>query len=223
MSKSLGEFIVKKLSERYKIEKRDFAPLNFEDPFLILISIILSQNTTDKNALKAMQNLISNGLIKPEDYLKVSKETLFQLIRPAGLYEQKGETIIRVARWVVQKFSGDLRKIKDLKLSEAEKELLSIKGIGEKTKDVFLGFYLGAKTFPIDTHIKRVAKRIGIGEGGYKTMKEMLLKTFKDPMKAHMLLIEHGRKTCTARNPKCDLCPIKEICRFYKEKISKDT
>jgi Predicted EndoIII-related endonuclease len=72
----LGETIIKRLSDVYKIDKEEFAPLNFKDPFLILISIILSQNTTDRNALKAMKNLLASGLTSPQDYLKAGADKI---------------------------------------------------------------------------------------------------------------------------------------------------
>jgi Predicted EndoIII-related endonuclease len=215
MSSSLGETIVKRLSEVYKIEKDEFAPLNFKDPFLILISIILSQNTTDKNALKAMKNLLASRLTTPQDFLKAGTEKIKQLIKVAGLYEQKANTIISLASWTLEKYGGDLTKLKQEEPEKVYEELTRIKGIGPKTADVFLVFYLKVRTFPIDTHIRRVVKRIGIAEGSYENMKKKLLQVFPDPFKAHILLIKHGRTTCTARNPKCNQCVINNFCKYY--------
>ncbi len=215
MERSLGELIISRLSEIYSIKKDEFAPLNFKDPFLIIVSIILSQNTTDKNALKAMKNLVSNGLEKPEDFLKAGTEKIKDLIRVAGLYDQKAKAIIRFAKWSVQKYGGNLSLLKNEDPDKVFRELTSIKGIGPKTADVFLVFYLGAKTFPIDTHIRRVVKRLGIADGSYDKMKKRLLEIFPDPMKAHMLLIKHGRTTCKARNPDCENCVLNEICKYY--------
>jgi len=215
MSLSLGETIIKRLSDVYKIDKEEFAPLNFKDPFLILISIILSQNTTDRNALKAMKNLLASGLTSPQDYLKAGADKIKPLIKVAGLYEQKAKTIISLASWSLEKYGGDLTKLKREEPEKVYEELTELKGIGPKTADVFLIFYLNARTFPIDTHIKRVVKRIGIAEGSYDRMKKKLLQVFSDPIKAHILLIKHGRTTCTARKPKCNQCVINDICKYY--------
>ncbi|MDP8022941.1 MAG: endonuclease III [Conexivisphaerales archaeon] len=215
MESSLGDLIISRLSEVYSIKKDEFAPLNFKDPFLIIVSIILSQNTTDKNALKAMENLVYNGLEKPEDFLKAGREKIKDMIRVAGLYDQKAEAIIRLAKWSVQKYGGDLSLLKNEDPDQVFNELTSIKGIGPKTADVFLVFYLRARTFPIDTHIRRVVKRLGIADGSYDKMKKRLLEIFPDPMKAHILLIKHGRTTCRAKNPNCEKCVLNDVCRYH--------
>ncbi len=215
MKRSLGELIISRLSKIYKIKKNEFAPLNFKDPFLILVSIILSQNTTDKNAMRAMKSLISAGIKKPQDFLQAGNEKIKELIRVAGLSKQKTETIMRLAKWSIKKYKGDLTLLKNEDPAKVFKELIGIKGIGPKTADVFLVFYLKARTFPIDTHIKRVAKRLGIADGSYDVMKKELLEIFSDSMKAHILLIKHGRVTCKAINPKCEKCVLNDFCKYY--------
>ncbi len=214
--KSLGKEILERLEKKYKITPDEFAPLNFTDPFLILVSIILSQNTSDRNALRATMNLVAAGLNRPESILKAGREKVEQLIKVSGIYKRKAETIISVAKWAIEKHNGDLKDLRKLSPEEARNELIGIKGIGEKTADVFIGFYLGARTFPVDTHIRRVAMRLGLAAGTYGEIKEKLLEVFDEPMKAHMLLIKHGRETCKARNPGCDRCVLNDLCKYYR-------
>ncbi|MGC9208347.1 MAG: endonuclease III domain-containing protein [Nitrososphaeria archaeon] len=214
----MGREILARLEKRYRIAPDEFAPLNFKDPFLMLVSIILSQNTSDRNALRATMNLIAAGLNSPESILKAGRKKVEQLIRVSGIYRRKADTIINVAKWALEKHNGDLTELRKLSPERVRNELTGINGVGEKTADVFIGFYMGAKTFPVDTHVRRVAMRLGLAAGTYSEIKERLMEVFDEPMKAHMLLIKHGRETCRARNPGCDRCVLNDLCKYYRSK-----
>jgi len=184
-------------------------------PFGVLVSIVLSQNTSDKNALNALMNLIKflGPRLSPHDFLEVSDSKLEELIKPSGMYRVK----VRTVRELLKLVANDpdvLTKEKPEKLREL---LLSIKGIGPKTADVFLLMVRGYPTFPIDTHIKRVLYRLGIvGKNeDYESMRSKVMKLIPRNryLRAHLLLITHGRRICTARKPKCDECPIKHLCQ----------
>ncbi|MCD6428594.1 MAG: endonuclease III [Desulfurococcales archaeon] len=184
-------------------------------PFGVLVSIILTQNTSDKNALTALTNLIKllGPRLAPQDFLKISDSELEELIRPSGMYRVK----VRAIRELLKLVASDpdiLTKEEPEKLREL---LLSVRGIGPKTADVFLLMARGYPTFPIDTHIKRILYRLGIVERneGYESMRSKVMQLIpKDKyLRAHLLLITHGKKVCTARRPRCSECPIEHLCR----------
>ena len=184
-------------------------------PFGVLVSIILTQNTSDKNALNALMNLIKflGPRLTPQDFLKISDSELEELIKPSGMYRVK----VRAIRELLKLVAGNpdiLTKEDPEKLREL---LLSVKGVGPKTADVFLLMVRGYPTFPIDTHIKRILYRLGIvnKNEGYESMRSKVMELIPKSkyLSAHLLLITHGRKTCTARKPKCNECPIEHLCR----------
>jgi len=117
---------------------------------------------------------------------------------------------------LVEKYDGKLNKILNLPYDEAKKKLTSIKGIGPKTADVFLMAVKGERILPIDVHIFRIMKRLGIADkrDGYESLKTKVEAEIPPNrrMKTHLILIEFGRQICRAQNPKCEDCPIKKYC-----------
>jgi endonuclease-3 len=98
----------------------------------------------------------------------------------------------------------------------ARNKLIAVEGIGNKTADVFLALY-GHKVFPVDTHILRIGRRLGVGKT-YKEISNYFLSNLGSDVKYHMALISHGRFICKARNPLCEQCYIRKICAYYKQK-----
>ncbi|MCD6363693.1 MAG: endonuclease III [Synergistetes bacterium] len=190
-----------------------------EDPFEIAIATVLSQNTSDLNAIKAfnlMRDTLS-GKITPRKIISLSQNELERLISPSGLKRAKARTIRNLAEAVIKRWEGDMRNL--LKEDNPREALLSIKGIGFKTADVIL-LHLGYEnTFAIDRHIGRILKRFGIAEqkDGYEFMKVKLMELFPpgERLRAHKLLISIGRRFCRPRNPECGSCPLREECRKY--------
>ncbi len=197
------------LKEKYNISEKDFIAIyvknKYKDPKLVLISIILSQNTTDKNALLAFNNYLPLYKDNVRDLDKIKNA-----IRSAGLFESKSKYILNV-------LDLDLDKIIKMQTKEARANLIKIEGIGNKTADVFLALY-GHKVFPVDTHIARIGKRLGIGKN-YREISNYFLENLGSDIKYHMALITHGRYICLARNPKCNECYINQICEYYKKKL----
>ncbi len=187
-----------------------------EGKFLdVLILTILSQNTNDELAYRAYMNLVREvEELIPEKILSLGFEKLKDLIKVSGLYERKARTIIELCK----KFrSLDFENIEELK-----KQLISIKGLGEKSIDVFLLFCMNYLTFPIDTNIRRLLVRLGIIDEkmSYNQAKEMVMRMLPRNVelykKAHLLLLMFGKIYCKALRPKCDLCPLKKVCRSGK-------
>ena len=204
--------IVKILSEKYEINEW----WERYTPFETLISIILSQRTYWKNVKTATERFAErfNGVL---DVTKANVKEIERVIKPAGLYRVRARRIKNIAEDLVEKYDGKLDKILNLPYDEAKKKLITIKGIGPKTADVFLMAVKGEQVLPIDVHIFRIMKRLGIaGErDNYESLRAKLESEIppKQRTKTHLILIEFGRRICRARNPKCDECPIKRYCK----------
>ncbi|MCD6274564.1 MAG: endonuclease III [Candidatus Aenigmarchaeota archaeon] len=207
--------IVEILSKKYEINEW----WGKYTPFETLVSIILSQRTYWKNVRTATERFGErfNGI---EDVAKANVKEIEKVIKPAGLYKVRARRIKNIAEDLVEKCDGKLDKILNLPYDEAKKKLTSIKGIGPKTADVFLMAIKGEQVLPIDVHIFRIMKRLGIADerDSYENLKAKLEAEIppNQRMKTHLILIEFGRRICRARNPKCEECPIKRYCEVGK-------
>jgi len=203
--------ILEILEKNIEIRKEDFTALASGDPFEILIATILSQNTNDRNSLAAFNELKRRIGVRPDSLSRAEEKDIADAIRIAGLYRTKARAIKEIAMEVEEKYGGDFRKI--LSLEDPRNELLKLPKVGEKTADVVLLFSTNVDTFPIDTHVRRVARRLGLSSGSYEEMRMDLTNLFRGKCReAHLLLIQLGRKYCRARKPLCDVCPVKDLC-----------
>ncbi len=134
----------------------------------------------------------------------------------AGLYQAKAKTIQTASKIILESFGGSLSPILAMPTEEARRMLMEMPGIGPKTADVVLLFSANKPTLPVDTHVNRVSKRLGLAptNGDYEAVRKSLQSLFRpnDFLSVHLLLIAHGRKTCKARNPKCLSCPVSNYC-----------
>ena len=186
------------------------------DPFETLVVTIISQNTADRNTARAFENLSKRFEIKPEVLARAEISQIEETLRVAGLYRSKAKTIKQASKTILENFHGTLAPILSLPLVEARKALMQFPGIGPKTADVVLLFSTGQPTIPVDTHVNRVAKRLGFApaNGDYETVRKNLQTLFDpgDYLAVHVLLIAHGRKYCNARHPVCAQCPVSMNC-----------
>jgi endonuclease-3 len=199
-------------------------PIKRTDAFSTLIATILSQNTSDINSSRAFKQLCRKYPIKPNILAFTDPEKISQTIKIAGLHKIKGRRIVSVSKLILEKFNGEIEHVFKLPLEDARKKLMSIRGIGPKTADVLLAFAGDKQIVPIDTHVFRVTKRIGLSDGkNYEKTRIELENTIpkEKRLSAHFLLIKLGRTYCKAQNPKCDLCPINDLCekRFEGAKL----
>lgn len=182
-------------------------------PLGTLIAIVLTQNTNDRNANIALERLyeISDGLSR-ERLRAMPLEEIAEVIRVSGMQRQRARTIKALA----EEFDEVTLLNEDPEI--LAKEILSVPGIGPKTVDVFLLMVRGYPTFPIDTHCRRVLTRLGFIRRGekYEAVREAVIKELGRDREAllrlHTLLITHGRRVCTARRPRCGVCPLSDIC-----------
>ncbi len=213
-----GEEVFRVLKSSLRVDWRDYVALvAYEldrDPFAVLAAIILSQNTSDKNSIKAYLRLREEIGVTPEAILDASEDSLIEAIRVAGLPRQKARALKALAGLVAEHGGSEwLLKENPWRVRE---ELLRLPGVGPKTVDVFLSIYRRAPVFAVDTHAARIARRWGlVGEkAGYREISRALLEFFgaERAEEAHRLLIALGRTYCRARNPRCGECPLREVC-----------
>ena len=220
MSFELGDKILERLRERFSPSSEEFIALwarEGGDPFRVLVAIIISQNTNEKNSFEAFRRLGSTVGLTPEAILKGGVRAVREAIKPAGLQDSKSAAIVEVARVTLEKYGGDLRRLLDLGEEAVRRELTAVKGIGYKTVDVLLASF-GYPVLPVDTHVKRVARRLGLsGSSSYMGVRRDLERIFRPEVRfeAHLLLIKLGREVCKAREPRCWECPLNNICTYY--------
>jgi endonuclease-3 len=203
-----------------QILRRNFAMPKWtkakRDPFKTLIVTIISQNTADKNTARAFERLSKRFEIKPEALAKAENSQIEESLHVAGLYKNKAKTIKRVSTIIFEQFHGSVQPILSLPLEEARKTLMALPGIGPKTADVVLLFSAKQPTIPVDTHVNRVAKRLGFApaNGDYDAVRNRLQSLYnpRDYLAVHVLLIAHGRRYCKARRPLCEQCPVNMHC-----------
>jgi len=190
------------------------------DPFRTLVTTIISQNTADRNTAKAIENLSKRFPITPEALANAETSQIEESLKVAGLYRNKSKTIKQVSKIILQKFRGNLNSVLSLPFEEARKTLLQLPGVGPKTADVVLLFCADKPTIPVDTHVNRVSKRLGLAptDGDYETVRKSLQSLYnpKDYLTIHVLLILLGRKYCKAKKPLCRQCPVNTLCPSRK-------
>ena len=186
------------------------------DAFHLLVATILSQNTNWRNVERALNNLEAHASVTPEALLELGPKALEQLIRPAGLHRVKAVKLVEASKFIKERLQGGLDDALKLPLEDARRILMEIPGVGPKTADVLLAFAAGRGVLPVDTHIDRVSKRLGLVRkgAGYEEVKARLeaLIPASERRWMHLALIEFGREVCRALRPKCRECPVNRLC-----------
>jgi endonuclease-3 len=191
------------------------------DPLDLLVQTMLSQNTTDTNSFQAFRNL-KTSYSNYEDLLAASDEDIAELIRVGGLSEMKARRI-KEALIKIKRYTGagaiDLSFLASMSREEAEDYLLSLPGVGPKTAAVVMLFAFGIPVMPVDTHVYRVSRRLGlVPEGSSIKETQRILEEIVPPDKylsLHLNLIRHGRRICKARRPRHEECALRALCDYY--------
>lgn len=192
-----------------------------EDPLEELIATILSANTNDTNSGRAFAQL-KTAFGGDWDAVRTgSLDAIKEAIRPAGMYNQKAPAIVGALEAIqAQRGEYDLHFLADLPVSEALAFLTALPGVGFKTASIVLLFCFNGAAFPVDTHIQRISQRLGIS--GRKANPDkirliweslLLPETFYS---LHINLIRHGRRTCQALRPRCELCALQDQCDYFQ-------
>lgn len=211
-------YIPTRLSDRFGTP----VPPPKRPPLDELILTILSQNTNDRNRDRAFSALVER-FPHWQDVLSSSREELEKVISPAGLGPTKSRRIWRILLDIPGPDGGNggesLGDICHLSREKARERLTSLKGVGPKTAACVLLFSCGIPAFPVDTHIFRVCRRLGILKPGADRVKaHRILEQFfyeKDYLDVHLNMIRLGREICRPRNPLCTACPLGDICPTF--------
>ena len=189
-------------------------------PFEILVSTVLSQSTTVANERRGLAGLRKTlGDITPAALAAAHERDIARAIWHAGLARQKAPRLRAIGHEVVRSWRGELDSVLRLPTEDAREALMSIPGVGPKTADAVLAMAADHPTFPVDTHIARIARRWNlVGTQDYETVRSALEAwTPARKRKAwHLALVAHGRELCKARNPQCDACPVRSDCDWYR-------
>jgi endonuclease-3 len=187
-----------------------------DSPFETLIHTILSQNTNDRNSEAAMRRLEKRYKITPKALSKAHIGDIIRCIRSAGLYRSKAPRIIEVAKVIAEQYGGRLSPILRLPYDQAKETLISLPGVGPKTADILLAFVAKRPVIPVDTHIARVSRRLGITppNADYERIRRSLESLIppRNRLQLHLSLIAFGRAICKAPRPRCPICPVNDLC-----------
>ena len=178
------------------------------NPYTLLVAVVLSAQATDAGVNKATRPLFAVA-DTPQKMIALGEEQLRDYIKTIGLYRTKAKNVIALSQKLISEFGGEVPRTRA--------ELGSLPGAGRKTANVVLNMAFGEHTMAVDTHVFRVGNRTGLAPG--KTPLEVELGLEKVipaefMLHAHHWLILHGRYTCLARKPRCELCLIKDLCRW---------
>jgi endonuclease-3 len=185
--------------------------LLYRTPFELLVAVVLSAQATDVSVNKATRTLFK-AANTPRALLRLGEEGLKSHIKSIGLYNAKAANLIKTAAALLERHGGEV---------PANREALeALPGVGRKTANVILNTAFGEPTIAVDTHIFRVANRIGIAPGKtVRAVEDKLMKVVPAEYRqhAHHWLILHGRYTCTARKPHCEGCVIADLCEWREK------
>lgn len=202
----------KRVLEELKKEYPDAkCELNYETPFQLLVATIMSAQTTDVKVNEITDTLFVD-YPDLESFSQISQEELENRIRTIGLYRNKAKNLLMMCKQLKENFGGEV--------PQTMEGISSLAGAGRKTANVVLSNAFGVPSIAVDTHVFRVANRIGLANADNVLDTEMQLQKElpkKEWSLTHHLLIFHGRRCCVARKPKCALCVINKDCNYYKE------
>ena len=196
--------IIKILKKKYPEAK---IALRFSNNWELLVAVILSAQCTDKKVNEVTEKLFEKYKTLDE-YVKADPRDFEKIIRPTGFYRAKTKNILATAKIIKEKFGGEIPRTME--------DMLTLKGVARKTANVVLGNAYGVvEGIAVDTHVRRLSQRLGLSaENNPEKIEKDLMNLIpkKDWFKTTYLLIDHGRAICQAKDPRCDLCPLKDIC-----------
>ncbi len=187
--------------------------LNYTNAFTLLVAIVLSAQSTDKGVNKATEALFKVA-DTPQKMLDLGVDGLKEYIKTIGLFNNKAKNVIAMSEKLVNDFGGEV--------PESQEALESLPGVGHKTANVLRNVWFGKPTMAVDTHVFRLAHRLGLSNGKtVEAVEKDLLKQLPEKylMYANHWLVLHGRYICKAQKPKCAECPLAQLCRSEDKNI----
>src|SRR6202034_3245814 len=183
------------------------------NPYTLLVAVVLSAQATDAGVNRATRALFPIA-DTPQKMLALGEEKLRDYIKTIGLYRTKAKNVIALSEKLIRDFGGEVPRTRE--------EIESLPGAGRKTANVVLNMAFGERTMAVDTHVFRVGNRTGLAPGKSPLEVELGLERVIPPefmLHAHHWLILHGRYTCLARQPRCAVCLINDLCRWPEKTI----
>jgi endonuclease III len=183
------------------------------NPYTLLVAVVLSAQATDAGVNKATRALFAVA-DTPQKMLALGEDKVRDYIKTIGLYRNKARNVIALSEKLIAEFGGEVPR--------SRAELESLPGAGRKTANVVLNMAFGERTMAVDTHVFRVANRTGLAPGNTPLEVELGLERVIPPefmLHAHHWLILHGRYTCLARKPRCEVCLINDLCRWPEKTV----
>lgn len=198
----------------YEMFPEAHGELQHKNPYELLIAVILSAQATDVSVNKATPALFE-AFPTPEDLAQAPLEEIIPKIKTIGLYRNKAKNIKACAQQLIDQFGGQVPQTRE--------ELVSLPGVGRKTANVVLGDSFGVPAIAVDTHVERVTKRLRICklDASVQEVEQTLMKKVPEDLwvKTHHTLIFFGRYHCTARSPRCEVCPLLDMCQDGKMRM----
>lgn len=203
--------VMEYFSENHPIAETE---LNHNDPFELIVAVILSAQCTDKRV-----NMITPPLLKafpsPQVMAEAQPEEIYEYIKSCSYPNNKAKHLVGMARTLIEEFDGHV--------PDDVKNLQKLPGVGRKSANVIASVIYDKPAMAVDTHVFRVSERIGLTWRAKNPLQaeKQLIQHIPDELipKAHHWLILHGRYICTARNPKCSQCPLTEYCKYYDKYV----
>lgn len=198
--------IIQKLKQQYPDAR---CGLNYGNPLQLLIAVILSAQSTD-NVINKITPALFSKFKTVQDFAQADLKQLEQYVRSSGFYRNKAKNIKLCCQQIISRHNG--------KVPNNMHALLQLAGVGRKTANVVLSNAFGiVEGIAVDTHVKRVSNRLGLSleNNPYKIERDLIkIVPGEDLSIINNLFIAHGRSICTSRNPKCNICPIKQHCKY---------
>ncbi len=186
--------------------------LNFSTPLELLVATILSAQCKDERVNRVTPELFRR-FKEARDYAEADIKEIEEIIRPISFYRNKARMIVNCCKRIVEDFNG--------KVPDNLEDLVTLPGVGRKTANILLGNAFGKQAIAVDTHVKRVAQRLGLTTSqDPDRIEEDLRRQIPEDRwtRATNLLILHGRYTCKAKAPDCPRCGLRELCEYYHRK-----
>jgi endonuclease-3 related protein len=187
-----------------------------DSPFEVMVGAILTQNTSWKNVEKAIRNLKVYGLLDARKIQELDQDTLAMAIKPAGTYNLKAARLKGFVAWFLERFGGDVERMKEATPDRLREELLEVKGIGPETADAILLYALGMPVFVVDAYTHRLLTRheLAMDEATYEDLKEYFERNLPRDAKLysdfHALVVAVGKDFCRAK-ARCEECPLRSF------------
>ncbi|HKI89041.1 MAG TPA: endonuclease III [Draconibacterium sp.] len=210
--KELFEYVIRYFENAMPIAETE---LEYSNPFHLIVAVILSAQCTDKRVNQITPELLRR-FPSPQKMAEVEPAEVFEYIKSCSYPNNKAKHLVGMSQKLIELFNGEVPSDVD--------DLLKLPGVGRKTANVIASVVYNKPTLAVDTHVFRVAARIGLTTNAKTPLATelQLMKYIPDELvpKAHHWLILHGRYICVARKPKCEKCGLTEVCNYYKQQIA---